>query len=99
MVRMANVYLQEGELENAYILFIKFMTLFIEKMKQHPGFKDPAIAEMKKANKEKLLEIMPIAEKLKTKLLERYKKEYAQFLIEQEKERKLAEEAKEKVSS
>lgn len=42
---------------------------------------------------------MPKAEKLKSKLLEKYKKEYAQFLIEQENERKLAEEAKEKVSS
>lgn len=56
MIRMGNIYLSEGEFENAYILFIKFMTLFIEKVKTHPGFKDPAINEMKKANKEKLME-------------------------------------------
>lgn len=56
MIRMAQVYLQEGNLENSYILFIKFMTLFIEKMKNHKDFKDPSILEMKKANKQKLAE-------------------------------------------
>lgn len=47
----------------------------------------------------KFFSVMPKAEKLKLKLLEKYKQEYSQFLIEQEKERKLAEDAKEKVSS
>lgn len=50
---------------------------------------------MKRANKEKMTEIMTLTEKLKAKLLDRYKKEYEQFLIDQENERKKAiEEAK-----
>lgn len=38
MVRMANVYLAEGNLENAYILYMKFMTLFVEKIRKHPEY-------------------------------------------------------------
>lgn len=35
---MANVYLEEGNLENAYILYMKFMTLFVEKIRKHPEY-------------------------------------------------------------
>lgn len=95
MVKMAHVYVTEGNIENAYILYFKFMTLFIEQIPKHPEFKSVS-SEMKLQNTSKLKEIMPIAERLKKQLLERYKKEYAQFLLDQEeREQKLA---KEKVS-
>lgn len=97
MVRMASVYLKEGSVENAYILYFKFMALFIEKVKLHPEYKTLPNSVKQPINS-KLKEVMPVCEKLKEDLLTRYKKEYKQFLIEKEKERmRLVEEAKEKV--
>ncbi|KAG5672935.1 hypothetical protein PVAND_003022 [Polypedilum vanderplanki] len=94
--RMAKIYMQEGNHENAYILFLRFLTLFVEKIREHPNYKEVP-ADFKKSNKEKMTEIMTLTEKLKAKLLDRYKKEYEQFLIDQENERKKAiEEAKRK---
>lgn len=86
MVRMATIYYNEGHLENAYILYFKFMTLFLEKIQLHPEYKTvPTIT--KKLNQDKLKEVLPIAEKLKSKLLEKYKSEYTQFLAAKEAER------------
>lgn len=88
MVRMANVYLSENNIENAYILYIKFMVLFLEKIQSHPEYKATPIT-LKQPNQAKLKEILPITEKLKERLKDRYQKEYAQFLarkIEDEKE-------------
>lgn len=97
--KMAKIYLAEGNIENAYILLLRFLTLFVEKIHQHPENKNVP-AEQRKANNAKLKEILPITETLKVKLLERYKKEYAQILIEQEQERRKAvEDAKRKVSN
>lgn len=97
--RQAKVYLSEGDFQSAYILFMRFLTLFVEKIVKHPQIKEVP-AETRKANKAKLAEILPITENLKKKLLETYKKEYEQYLIDEEKERKRAlEEAKRKVSS
>jgi len=93
---MAKVYMNEGNFENAYILFLRFLTLFVEKIQKHPKLKEVSV-ETKKVNKEKMVEIMALTEKLKLKLLDRYKKEYEQFLKDQEIERKKAiEEAKRK---
>lgn len=95
--RQAKVYLSEGDYQSAYILFMRFLTLFVEKISKHPQIKEVP-ADMRKANKAKLTEILPITEDLKTKLLDIYKKEYEQYLKDEEKEKKRAlEEAKRKV--
>lgn len=84
---MAIVYMNEGNHENAYILFLRFLTLFVEKIPKHPKFKEVPVAT-KKENKQRMVEIMSFTEKLKVKLLDRYAKEYEQFLIDQEEQRK-----------
>ncbi|XP_050669951.1 STAM-binding protein-like A [Leptidea sinapis] len=94
MVRMANVYLAEGSLENAYILYLKFMTLFLEKIRKHPEY-STIPADIKAVNQSKLKEVMPKAEKLKQKLLDQYAKEHATYK-ENEVKRRKAEEAKKK---
>ncbi|KAL4708292.1 hypothetical protein ACJJTC_007698 [Scirpophaga incertulas] len=94
MVRMANVYLAEGSFENAYILYMKFMTLFLEKIRKHPEYASVPVP-VKSVNQAKLKEVMPKAEKLKKKLLELYAKEHAAYLENQEKKR-IAEEARKK---
>lgn len=75
---MANVYLAEGSLENAYILYMKFMTLFLEKIRKHPEY-GTVPAQVKAVNQAKLKEVMPKAEKLKQKLLDQYAKDYIIF--------------------
>lgn len=83
---MAKVYLSEGNLEDAYILYIKFTTLFLEKIITHPEYKKVPAA-MKQLNKNKLKEILGVLEQLKMQLLERYKKEYMVFLANKEAEK------------
>lgn len=85
MVRMANVYLEEGSLENAYVLYLKFVTLFVEKIRKHPEY--TSVPEgIRATNSEKLREVFPKAEKLKLKLVEIYSKEYNQYLEQQVKD-------------
>uniref|UniRef100_A0A1Y1JXA6 MPN domain-containing protein n=1 Tax=Photinus pyralis TaxID=7054 RepID=A0A1Y1JXA6_PHOPY len=81
MVRMANVYLDEGSLENALVLYLKFMTLFLEKIRHHPDYANVPPSE-KQQNQFYLREILPKAENLKTRLLEQFTKEYNQYLID-----------------
>lgn len=84
MVRMANVYMKEGNMENAYILYMKFMTLFLEKIRKHPEFKSVSVVD-RAQNDAKLKEVLPKAEKLKMTLLQMYEKEYKVYLEEQKK--------------
>ncbi|CRK90516.1 CLUMA_CG004160, isoform C [Clunio marinus] len=94
LYRQAKVYLSEGDYSNAYILFMRFLTLFVEKIVKHPQIKEVP-ADVKKGNKAKLAEILPITENLKKQLLAQYEREYEQYLIDQENEMKRAlEEAK-----
>ncbi|XP_053697428.1 STAM-binding protein [Sabethes cyaneus] len=88
MVRMAHVYLKEDNIDWAYVLYMKFMTLFLEKILSHPEYKTVP-ADLKQQNQQKIKEVLPVAERLKVKLLEKYTKEYKQFLEDkrQEKER------------
>ncbi|XP_050296152.1 STAM-binding protein-like isoform X2 [Anthonomus grandis grandis] len=79
MVRMANVYYDEGNLEKAYCLYLKFMTLFLEKIRKHPDF-STVPSTMKAANQAKLREILPKAEKLKQRLLDIYKQDYDNYV-------------------
>jgi len=83
---MANVYYSEGNYENAYTLFIRFMTLFLEKIQTHPEYKTLALS-IKQSNQLKIKEILPVTEQLKLKLLDAYQKEYAQYLVCKENER------------
>ncbi|XP_019755327.2 STAM-binding protein-like [Dendroctonus ponderosae] len=103
MVRMANVYHAEGNLENAYCLYLKFMTLFLEKIRKHPEF-SKVPADMRAANQAKLREVLPKAEKLKQQLLEIYKRDYELYLgklirLEQEGEERRKAELKKKEPS
>lgn len=80
MVRMANVYHQEGNLENAYMLYMKYMTLFIEKIRKHPDF-NTVPPNMRSANQQTLRSIIPKAENLKQLLLEQYQQELQQYKV------------------
>ncbi|KAF6321797.1 STAM binding protein [Rhinolophus ferrumequinum] len=86
MIRMASIYSEEGNIEHAFILYNKYITLFIEKLPKHRDYKLAVIPE-KKDTLKKLKEIaFPKAEELKAKLLKRYTKEYAEYNEEKKKE-------------
>ncbi|XP_002741913.1 STAM-binding protein-like A [Saccoglossus kowalevskii] len=91
IIRMANVYYEEGELESAFILYSKFITLFVEKLPKHPGYKE-ATHQDKSVNKTKLKLVFPKAEDVKTRLKKRYENELA--IIQEQEKKKQAELAK-----
>ena len=72
IVRMADEYLEEGRLEKVYILYRRFITCF--KKLHHPGF--ASVSSDRAFNNQKLREVEPKAQKLKTHLLEQYTLEY-----------------------
>eukprot|EP00794_Sanderia_malayensis_P016941 gene16942-18648_t len=82
--RMAAVYLEEGNLEKSFILYMKYIILFVEKLPKHPQYKqaDPV---------QKVKQILAITEKLKATIKKTYEDDYAKWL-ETEKQKKLDEE-------
>ncbi|XP_078062711.1 STAM-binding protein-like [Mustelus asterias] len=86
IIRMASVYVDEGNLESAFVLYNKYITLFLEKLPKHREYKTSVIPEKKETIK-KLKEIaFPRAEQLKSELLKRYAIEYAEHQDLQQKE-------------
>ncbi|XP_040831689.1 AMSH-like protease isoform X2 [Ochotona curzoniae] len=80
MERMASVYLQEGNLENAFVLYNKFITLFVEKLPSHRDYQQCAVPEKQDIIK-KLKEIaFPRTDELKKDLLKKYNVEYQEYL-------------------
>ncbi|KAL5243883.1 hypothetical protein ACI65C_011293 [Semiaphis heraclei] len=90
MISMADVYMKENNLEQAYILYMRFMTLFLETINEHPDYKNVPIEE-RNLNYRALRDVLPITENIKTKLLEQYTTEYELY-----QEQKALEEFKEK---
>ncbi|KTF84537.1 hypothetical protein cypCar_00022015 [Cyprinus carpio] len=81
IIRMASIYAEEGNVEHAFILFNKYITLFIEKLPRHREYKTANIPE-KKETMRKLKEVaFPKAEELKKLLLKQYEKEHAEYLV------------------
>ncbi|XP_054719582.1 STAM-binding protein-like [Uloborus diversus] len=89
MLRMAKMYLDEGQLENAFILYTKYTTLFIEQIPKHPEYSTLSDLE-KNDTRKKLQSCLGVAEKVKAALLLSYTKKYEKW--KEEKERQDAEE-------
>ncbi|GFR71717.1 STAM binding protein [Elysia marginata] len=83
MLRMANMYCDDGHFESAFILYSKFITLFVEKLRQHPDYKlapQTDLADLKR----KVKKVFPIAEAIKLKLKARYTEEERLYIEEQQ---------------
>ena len=93
MLKMAEIYRTEGNYEAAYVLYMKYMTLFVEKLKSHRDYNQIIPAEKKKVSKS-VREAMTLTEELKTKLQRRYEEEYRLWLEEELK--KMLQEMREK---
>ncbi|NWQ80870.1 STALP protease, partial [Columbina picui] len=80
MERMASVYMEEGNLENAFVFYNKFITLFVEKLPSHRDYHQCAVPEKQDIIK-KLKEVaFPRTEELKRDLLKKYNLEYQEYL-------------------
>ncbi|XP_053197615.1 AMSH-like protease [Scomber japonicus] len=80
MERMANVYLQEGSLENAYVLYTKFITLFVEKLPAHRDYQQCSVPE-KQLIMKKLQDVaFPRRDELRKRLQEKYSREHSEYL-------------------
>merc|ERR1719266_1882922 len=92
---MADTYMEEEYYEKAYILYLKYLTLFIEKVREHPEFKSVTSAEKSKVMKT-LKAVMPRSEELKKLLKAQYEAEnenYQQVVeIEMQRQAQIAEE-------
>ncbi|KAF4085223.1 hypothetical protein AMELA_G00114650 [Ameiurus melas] len=83
MERMAAVYLEEGSLENAFVLYNKFITLFVEKLPSHRDYQQCNVPE-KQVIMKKLQEVaFPRKDQLRKLLHEKYSKEYSEYLKRQ----------------
>ncbi|GFO00578.1 stam-binding protein [Plakobranchus ocellatus] len=82
MLRMANMYCDDGHFESAFILYYKFITLFVEKLREHPDYRSAPPSELSDF-KRKVKKVFPIAEEIKLKLKDRYAEEEKIFCQEQ----------------
>uniref|UniRef100_A0A8C3G2P7 STAM binding protein b n=1 Tax=Cyclopterus lumpus TaxID=8103 RepID=A0A8C3G2P7_CYCLU len=90
MIRMASIYAEEGNTERAFVLYNKYITLFIEKLPKHRDYKTANIPE-KKDTLKKLKDVaFPQAEILKKALLKRFEQDYAQHLVKKRAEQEAA---------
>ncbi|XP_076005624.1 STAM-binding protein-like A [Genypterus blacodes] len=86
MIRMANIYTDEGNVEHAFVLYNKYITLFIEKLPKHREYKTGFIPEKKDTLKRLKDVAFPQAEVLKKALLRRYDQEHAHYLEKKKEE-------------
>jgi len=79
MIKMAEVYFGEDHLEAAYVLYMKYITLHIEKLPRHKDFGSVLPQEKKKA-KATVKEVMAKTEELKEVLRARFSSEHEVWL-------------------
>lgn len=84
MVRMAEMYLKEGNYEYAFFMYMKFIQLFIEKIRPHPDRKNVSPEDIAKI-KQTLKQAIEKTEKLKMKLKENFTVEYNKYLEQKRK--------------
>jgi len=83
MIKMAEVYNNEGNLEAAYVLYMKYMTLFVEKLKAHRDFAQVLPAEKKRV-RGVVKDVMGKTEELKKVLKNRFDEEHGVWLKEEQ---------------
>ena len=94
MIRMADTYYEEDSLEKAYILYFKYVTLFIEKIPKHPEYKSAENAKDKKRVMTTIKTVMPRCEEIKSMLRKSYNREHQIYVAHVQEEKRIEEEKK-----
>ncbi|XP_032679797.1 STAM-binding protein [Odontomachus brunneus] len=87
MVRLAHMHMEEQDYESAYTLYMKFITLFVDKIIKHPQYNSIS-AKDRNMNKCSLRTAFAKAEELKKQLMQQYQidlDKYIEDLKEKEK--------------
>jgi len=97
MLQQARIYRLEGDLEQAYMLYMKFCTLMIERLPKHRGYKDATAERAKmKQHVEKILGEMEAVKKVLESLYQQKElKKQAEIKAQQQREAMLQREKEE----
>ena len=76
MMRVANVYLKEGDLKSAYFLQMRYISLFVEKIRLHPQYEYYSKSD-KQFCHQSLKKVIELTDNTKGRLLNQFKEEYA----------------------
>lgn len=79
LIKSAAGFEEKGDLEKAFILYLRYMTLFLEKIIHHPDY-NKADKQEKNLVKNECNNVFELAEKLKKKIMDKYNEEYKQYL-------------------
>lgn len=77
LIKSAAAFEQKGDIEKAFVLYLRYMTLFIEKIKHHPEYNQADKAE-KALVKTECNNVFDRAEDLKKRIMENYASEFEQ---------------------
>ena len=93
MLRMANNYYEDDSLERAYVLYHKYLSLFIEKLPKHPQYATVDARDKAKVKKA-LMVVLKKCEDIKAALKLIFREQYEEYLeqveVEKRKEEELA---------
>jgi STAM-binding protein len=79
MLQKAEIFFGQGNLESAYVLYMKYLILFIEKLHEHPEYAK-LTADEKNQLTLKVREVLAHTEELKKQLLKKFHDEREDYL-------------------
>ncbi|CAL8138794.1 unnamed protein product [Orchesella dallaii] len=79
LIRSAASYQEDGQTEHAYMLYMRFLTIFLDKIRTHPKYNEVPQSERKMMS-DYCNKILPQAEYLKKELLRKYEKEHKEYM-------------------
>lgn len=77
IIKSATACQKSGDIEKAFVLYLRYMSLFLEKLVHHPEWNKVGRDE-KKHVREECNNIFDLAEELKARIRDKYEKEYEQ---------------------
>jgi hypothetical protein len=75
LIKSASAFESQGDIERAFVLYLRYMTLFLEKLIHHPGYSKADKSE-KKLVRDECDRVFDVAESLKKRIMEKYEQEY-----------------------
>ncbi|OTF70655.1 hypothetical protein BLA29_001060 [Euroglyphus maynei] len=81
LLQMANTYLDEKNMEQAFVLYMRYITLFVEKLPLHSQY-DEIDEQEKRSVRAKLKPLFELAEEIKIRIRNKYREEYENYLTE-----------------
>lgn len=75
LIKSASAFEKENDIERAFVLYLRYMSLFLEKLIHHPEY-SKADKNEKKLVKDECNHVFDLAESLKKRIMQKYELEY-----------------------